>query len=69
MYMDPACKPWTSRRWVPPGFASRQDLIEQTRAAEQSKPLAAGTGAEEERVEKTDNGNGDTGTRSIQRKY
>lgn len=26
MYRDAACKPWTSRRWAPPGFASRKDV-------------------------------------------
>jgi len=25
MYRDPACKPWTSRQWSPPGYASRRD--------------------------------------------
>ena len=25
MYCDPDCKPWTSRSWAPPGYASRQD--------------------------------------------
>ncbi|EPS96784.1 hypothetical protein FOMPIDRAFT_1053016 [Fomitopsis schrenkii] len=52
MYGDPSCKPWTSAKWAPPGFSSRADLIEQTRAAEQRKPLA--TGVEEARIEKTD---------------
>ncbi|KZT03055.1 general substrate transporter [Laetiporus sulphureus 93-53] len=50
MYSDPYCKPWTSRNWAPPGFSSRQDLVEQTRAAEMRKPLAEG---HEERIEKT----------------
>ena len=45
MYCDPACSPWTSRSWAPPGFASRRDLVEQGRAAEAHKPL------EEARVE------------------
>lgn len=49
MYNDPACKPWTSRNWAPPGYADRHDLIEQTRAAEQHKPLA---GAHAEHLEK-----------------
>jgi len=52
MYSDPYCKPWTSGAWAPPGFSSRADLIEQTRAAESHKPLA--TGVEEARIEKTD---------------
>ena len=25
MYNDPACKPWTSRKWAPPGYTSRYD--------------------------------------------
>ncbi|ETW76473.1 MFS sugar transporter [Heterobasidion irregulare TC 32-1] len=49
MYNDPKCKPWTSRAWAPPGYSSRLDLIEQTRAAEAHKPLS---GAQEERIEK-----------------
>lgn len=57
MYIDPECKPWTSRRWAPPGFASRQDLIEQTRAAESSKPLA-GNVATDERLEKMHHSSG-----------
>ncbi|KAI0721758.1 general substrate transporter [Fomitopsis betulina] len=52
MYGDPYCKPWTSANWAPPGFSSRADLIDQTRAAEQRKPLV--TGIEEARIEKTD---------------
>ncbi|KAF9530744.1 general substrate transporter [Crepidotus variabilis] len=44
MYNDPNCKPWTSSSWAPPGFSSRGDLIEQTKAAESQKPLAAVTG-------------------------
>jgi MFS transporter, SP family, sugar:H+ symporter len=54
MYTDPNCKPWTSRRWAPPGYSSRRDLIEQVRAAEMNKQLAAM--GEEERLEKTTNG-------------
>ncbi|KII90375.1 hypothetical protein PLICRDRAFT_52115 [Plicaturopsis crispa FD-325 SS-3] len=52
MYCDPTCKPWTSRQWAPPGFSSRRDLVEQTRAAEANKPLEAGQGLEEGRIEK-----------------
>ncbi|KAF9026628.1 general substrate transporter [Hymenopellis radicata] len=40
MYNDPSCKPWTSRKWAPPGYKDRDDLIEQTRAAESGKPMA-----------------------------
>ncbi|KAH9938799.1 general substrate transporter [Epithele typhae] len=39
MYCDPSCKPWTSRRWAPPGFRDRRDFIQQGRAAEAGKPL------------------------------
>ncbi|KIY46502.1 general substrate transporter [Fistulina hepatica ATCC 64428] len=51
MYNDPACKPWTSRTWAPSGYANRQDLVQQTRAAEASKPLE---GAQEKRTENVD---------------
>ncbi|KAF8658186.1 hypothetical protein AX16_002108 [Volvariella volvacea WC 439] len=27
MYNDPNCKPWTSRHWVPSGYATRTDFI------------------------------------------
>ena len=53
MYTDPNCKPWTSRRWAPPGYSSRRDLIEQVKAAELNKQLAV---TDEERFEKTTNG-------------
>lgn len=49
MYNDPNCKPWSSRKWAPPGYSSRSDLIEQTRATESHKPLA---GSDEVRTEK-----------------
>lgn len=52
MYTDPNCKPWTSRKWAPPGYSSRQDLIDRTRAAEAHKPLASGA-LEEGRTEKS----------------
>ncbi|KAI0764259.1 general substrate transporter [Trametes elegans] len=51
MYCDPTVKPWNSSTWAPAGFRSRQDLIEQARAAEMHKPLEAG-GGEETRFEK-----------------
>jgi len=51
MYCDPNCKPWTSQKWAPPGFSSRQDLIEQSRAAEAHKGLAT-----DEHFEKAPNG-------------
>ncbi|EIN04111.1 general substrate transporter [Punctularia strigosozonata HHB-11173 SS5] len=50
MYVDPACKPWKSRTWAPPGYADRTDLIEQTRAAEAHKPLAGATTEHREKV-------------------
>lgn len=37
MYTDPECKPWTSGRWAPPGYVSRQDLIMRTRGEEEQK--------------------------------
>jgi MFS transporter, SP family, sugar:H+ symporter len=40
MYNDPACKPWNSRQWAPPGYENRTDLVEQGRAAHAGKPLA-----------------------------
>ncbi|KAF8063433.1 general substrate transporter [Lyophyllum atratum] len=40
MYNDPNCKPWTSSRWAPPGYASRYDLVQQTKAADANKPFA-----------------------------
>ncbi|KAF8128975.1 general substrate transporter [Boletus edulis] len=43
MYTDPTCKPWTSHQWAPPGYLSRQDFIEQTRAAEEHKRSGFGT--------------------------
>ncbi|EPQ53106.1 general substrate transporter [Gloeophyllum trabeum ATCC 11539] len=55
MYADPNCKPWTSRRWAPPGYVDRKDLIGQSRAAEGQKPLASGA-LEETRVEKAEEG-------------
>jgi len=54
MYIDPNCKPWTSRRWAPPGFSSRRAVIDQTRAEAGEKPMAD---REEERIE----GNGVNG--------
>ncbi|KAG6852953.1 hypothetical protein C0991_007933 [Blastosporella zonata] len=33
MYNDPNCKPWTSRQWAPPGYSSRYDLVQQTKAS------------------------------------
>ncbi|KAH6901496.1 monosaccharide transporter [Coprinopsis sp. MPI-PUGE-AT-0042] len=49
MYNDPDCKPWTSRQWVPAGYKSRFDLVEQTKAAQARKPLAMDT--EEKQIE------------------
>ncbi|KAH6905227.1 monosaccharide transporter [Coprinopsis sp. MPI-PUGE-AT-0042] len=49
MYNDPDCKPWTSRKWVPAGYKSRFDLVEQTKAAQARKPLAMDT--EEKQIE------------------
>jgi len=38
MYCSPDVKPWTSGKWVPPGYSSRQDLSSQADAAERRKP-------------------------------
>ncbi|GAA94684.1 uncharacterized protein L969DRAFT_87595 [Mixia osmundae IAM 14324] len=40
MYNDPAVKPWTSSKWVPPGYESRLDIKQQAEAAELGKPTA-----------------------------
>ena len=58
MYIDPDCKPWTSRSWAPKGFASRADLAEKHRAAEAKEPYVAEAELEEGRFgnEKTNNG-------------
>ncbi|KAB5588785.1 High-affinity glucose transporter ght2 [Ceratobasidium theobromae] len=42
MYNDPNVKPWTSRNWEPPtdyGYSGRGDLVDQTRAQEENKPV------------------------------
>ena len=52
MYNDPNCHAWTSGRWAPPGYKNRNDLIEQTKAAEQGKPMAMRQGKVEEMNEK-----------------
>jgi len=57
MYNDPNCKPWTSRSWAPAGYASRYDLVQQTKAAEAHKPLASGA-LDESQIEKAGNQNG-----------
>ena len=36
MYRDPSAKPWTSRSWYPPGYASRAEV-----EAEVQKPKRA----------------------------
>lgn len=40
MYNDPNCKPWTSTKWVPPGYTSRHDVVAQADAQERRKPYA-----------------------------
>lgn len=55
MYTDPKCKPWTSRRWAPPGYASRRDLVQQVKSAEVEKQLAV-TGADENTTNGSANG-------------
>ncbi|QRV98979.1 Sugar (and other) transporter [Ceratobasidium sp. AG-Ba] len=42
MYNDVNVKPWTSRSWQPPadyGYSGRDDLVDQTHAQEQNKPV------------------------------
>ncbi|QRW13528.1 Sugar (and other) transporter [Ceratobasidium sp. AG-Ba] len=42
MYNDVNVKPWTSRNWQPPanyGYSGRDDLVDQTHAQEQNKPV------------------------------
>ncbi|KAG8744530.1 hexose transporter hxt1 [Ceratobasidium sp. 414] len=42
MYNDQNVKPWTSRNWQPPanyGYSDRGDLVDQTHAQEQNKPV------------------------------
>ncbi|EAU83615.1 monosaccharide transporter [Coprinopsis cinerea okayama7 len=51
MYNDPDCKAWNSRHWVPAGYSSRFDLVEQTKAAQARKPFAKPQG-DEQRMEK-----------------
>ncbi|EEB89517.1 hypothetical protein MPER_12373, partial [Moniliophthora perniciosa FA553] len=51
MYNDPECKPWNSRSWAPEGYANRNELVEQSKAAQAHKDLAM-PGIEEGRVEK-----------------
>ncbi|KAG5650331.1 hypothetical protein H0H81_012603 [Sphagnurus paluster] len=49
MYNDPSCKPWTSRHWAPPGYASRYDIIQHNEAADANKPV--GSEFDESRIE------------------
>ncbi|KAG2155291.1 general substrate transporter [Suillus bovinus] len=58
MYTDPDCKPWTSGKWAPPGYSSRQDLIDKTRAAEAHQSLAS-SALEGGRIEKPSESSGD----------
>ena len=57
MYYDPNAKPWTSRSWAPPGYASRKDLIAERKAnegaradAEKGKDGAVGDETRHEKV-------------------
>ncbi|TFK67311.1 general substrate transporter [Pluteus cervinus] len=38
MYNDPQCKPWTSRRWCPPGYTNREEFLE-TMSKKSRRPL------------------------------
>ncbi|KAK7452121.1 hypothetical protein VKT23_012226 [Stygiomarasmius scandens] len=65
MYNDPNCKPWTSESWVPAGYSDRNDLVEQTKAAEAGKGYAEGFGGKEEgRVEEVEKGRSGSATGS-----
>ncbi|PPQ99376.1 hypothetical protein CVT24_009206 [Panaeolus cyanescens] len=48
MYNDPNCKPWTSRRWVPPGYESRY-AVAQDNKAKQQKSVPGATDAIDEK--------------------
>ncbi|KAL0947992.1 hypothetical protein HGRIS_010619 [Hohenbuehelia grisea] len=39
MYTDPTCKPWTSRKWAPEGFASREEFARYRDAQEKEKDV------------------------------
>lgn len=58
MYNDPDCSPWSSRRWAPPGYASRKDLVEEKKAQEAARVagLEKGHAGEETRNERTELG-------------
>ena len=43
MYRDASAKPWTSRKWAPPGYASRRDL-----EAERKPQRAIGNGTSQD---------------------
>ena len=43
MYRDPTCKPWTSRSWAPPGYASRKEAEAEM---DDKQPLAKAVVAE-----------------------
>ena len=43
MYRDASAKPWTSRQWAPPGYASRRDLEAERKL---TRPTPNGNGQE-----------------------
>ncbi|KAH8105333.1 general substrate transporter [Cristinia sonorae] len=55
MYNDPRCKPWTSSRWAPEGFATRGDV------AEAKKTEKGYMGMDEARAERERDANGVNG--------
>jgi len=44
MYNDPACKPWTSRKWAPPGYSSRREVAAENRRQDELKTQEAMAG-------------------------
>lgn len=54
MYNDPRCSPWNSRRWVPEGFTSRDDLVAQDRVDEARKSPVGVEDARNEKVASED---------------
>ena len=66
MYRDASAKPWTSRKWAPPGYASRADLeaerkpkrtlengYDKEMTASQANVVSGTLGAEEEERKET----------------
>ena len=57
MYNDPACKPWTSRRWAPLGYSSRGEVAREIQKQDERKLEEAGEiarGSDETHVDDQD---------------